>query len=286
MDRRKFLQRSGLGVVAAMTPGHVLATSMAPLYTGQVDPGNEYTLLRINQIFPGYHFPYIRQFSTEHYNLNFRLYNFYADFVKDAGTLDIKRTNVDVPEFTIKATREAAADVITELNDTYIPDFVGSYIFEGKIKTLNNLLATPVSWSCETRIVKGDSEEAYLNTRHKWVGRYEDQFVFYKAGSNEIQKGKINGELGWKWGIIHLVQRMSEQLVKEIHFSALDEMDMIYDHQYVRFRKKQLVDCGRGELEFSVYDLLGDGIIPTVYWVDNHHRVAFIISGVEAYVIF
>ena len=38
-------------------------------------------------------------------------------------------------------------------------------------------------------------------------------------------------------------------------------------------------------VEFSVFDVLGDGIIPTVYWVDNYNRVIFIVSGVEAYVL-
>ncbi len=63
---------------------------------------------------------------------------------------------------------------------------------------------------------------------------------------------------------------MAEQSVHEIHFSALDEMDMIYEHQYARFRKKQRIDCGTSNVEFSVFDVLGDGIIPTVYWVDNY----------------
>jgi len=62
-------------------------------------------------------------------------------------------------------------------------------------------------------------------------------------------------------------------------------MDMLYEHQFVRFRKKQQIDCGTTKVEFSVFDVLGDGIIPTVYWVDNFNRVVFIITGVEAYVL-
>jgi hypothetical protein len=71
----------------------------------------------------------------------------------------------------------------------------------------------------------------------------------------------------------------------EIHFSALDEMDMIYEHQYIRLRKYQEIDTGSGRVNFKVYDVLGDGLIPTVYWVDELDRVVFIINGMEAFVL-
>ena len=70
-----------------------------------------------------------------------------------------------------------------------------------------------------------------------------------------------------------------------MHFSARDEMDMVYDHQYARFRKEQSMDCGEQVVDFKVFDVLGDGIIPTVYWIDNRHRVVFIVTGTEAFVL-
>ena len=274
-----------MGTMATMFPGNILATSMAPLFTGEVDPGSEFTLLRMAQIFPGYHYPYADSFDTDQYSLSYKLYNFYADFVKNAGTFEISKKGFDNPKFSVSAIREAAADVITELNDNYVPVFSGSYVFDGEIITRNNSLATPLSWSCTTRISKDGSEEPYMNTRHQWEGIFKKDHIYYKSNSIELKKNRIEGNLTWKWGIINLVQKMSEESMKEIHFSALDEMDMVYEDQYARFRKRQKVDCGQGEVDFFVFDVLGDGILPTVYWVDNLHRVAFIVSGVEAYMI-
>ncbi len=285
MDRRNFLRASGIGTLAGMMPGSILATSLAPLYTGEIKPGDAFTLLRIARIFPEYHFPYVQGYDTEQYNLKYRLCNFYADFVKDAGTFEMEKTGGPSPLFLVSSRRDAAADVITELNDVYSPDFSGKYVFEGKISTRNDLLATPLNWSCQTKIIRGNSEEAYMNTLHQWEGVHKDKAIYYYSGSYSLKKNRVEGNLSWKWGIIHLVQKMAEESLSEIHFSALDEMDMVYEHQYARFRKKQRIECGRGEVEFSLFDVLGDGIIPTVYWVDEYHRVTFIITGVEAYLI-
>jgi len=175
--------------------------------------------------------------------------------------------------------------VITELQDTYSPDFAGTYVFEGEISTRDDMLATPLSWNCHTKLLRGNSEEAYMNTSHRWRGAYRDGQISYESGSYKLKKEIIEGNLSWKWGMINLVQLMAQEAVEEMHFSALDEMDMVYEHQFARYRMKKRIECGRGEVEFTVFDVLGDGIIPTVYWVDDRGRVAFIISGVEAYMI-
>jgi hypothetical protein len=285
IDRRKFLKAAGMGTAGSLVPGHILGTSLAPLYSGLVDPGEEYTLLRIADLWPDYSFPHVEKFETDQYKLSFKLYNFYRQFVKDAGAFWIERTGVSDPVFHVKSEREAAGDVITELNDDYAPYFQGSYLVSGMVHTAGDILATPLSWSCETKIVRKGEEEAYLNSDHRWTGEFRKGHVYYESGSIKLKKDRIQGELSWKWGLIHLVQKMAEQSVREVHFSALDELDMVYEHQYARFRKKQMVDCGRGPVEFTVIDVLGDGIIPTVYWIDDTNRLVFIVSGVEVYLI-
>lgn len=286
IDRRKFLKAAGMGAAVSMVPGHILATSLGPLYNGVVDPGEEFTLLRIAEILPDYSFPHVRKFNTDTYTLNFKLYNFYQQqIVVDAGTFGIKRAGGSKPNFRVRSEREAAGDVITELNDTNTPVFMGNYVFSGQVTTAEDLLATPLSWECETKIVRKGEEEPYLNSGHRWKGSFSEGHIYYQSGDSKLKKDRIDGELSWKWGLMHTVQKMAEQSVEEVHFSALDELDMVYEHQYARFRKKQMVDCGRGPVEFTVIDVLGDGIIPTVYWVDDKFRLCFIVTGVEAYMI-
>ncbi|MBM4163784.1 MAG: hypothetical protein FJ222_05025 [Lentisphaerae bacterium] len=92
--------------------------------------------------------------------------------------------------------------------------------------------------------------------------------------------------LCWKWGLPAVAQNMAENNIAELRFPVLDEFDAIHKNQTIRFRKKISLDCGDGQwVDFRVFELTGDGVIPTVYWVDNRNRTVFVISGMEAYVL-
>jgi hypothetical protein len=157
------------------------------------------------------------------------------------------------------------------------------YYFKGRIVTLDDALATPLSWECDTRVATGPDEPPYLNSGHTWKGSHKNGVVAYSSGEVSLKKTVPHDNLSWKWGLINLAQKMVPE--DEIHFSTLDEMDMIYEHQYIRLRKYQEIDTGSGPENFRVYDVLGDGLIPTVYWVDELDRVVFIINGMEAFVL-
>lgn len=265
-------------------PGQVIPNSFAVLYLDQINPGKEFSLLKMERILPEYSFPFINSFSTDAFRLKYTLYNFYQEFAVTAGTFQITRQPLADPLYQVTCHRKASADFIVD-DVSYKSIFRGNYIFQGQIMTRNDLLATPVSWECETKISDNSSGMPVMDTLHHWKGTFKNGQIGYKSGKINYKKKPANKNLTWKWGIINLVQKMAEQSVREIHFSALDEMDMLYEHQFARFRKKQQIDCGSRTLEFNVFDVLGDGIIPTVYWVDNFNRVIFIVTGVEAYVL-
>jgi hypothetical protein len=284
LNRRRFLLNTGLGALGLLIPRQVFSASFGLLYHYGVNPGEEFSLLKMEKILPDYKIPPGNNFTTDKFWLSYILHNFYQDLAMTAGTFEITKKDGPRPSYKVTSTRKATADFGVE-NVNYTGKYRGNYIFRGEIAAKNDLLASPVKWECETKISDDVNGSPYLNTLHRWKGSFKNGQVNYHSGSQHIIKKPTNQHLTWKWGIINLVQKMAEQSVPEIHFSALDEMDMIYEHQYARFRKKQLIDCGTSNVEFSVFDVLGDGIIPTVYWVDNFNRVIFIISGVEAYVL-
>jgi hypothetical protein len=284
LNRRRFLQSTGMGAFSLLIPKSLIHNSFAPLYKGQVDPGDDFSLLKLERILPGYNFPFIRSFSTDNFRLSFALYNLYQEFAVNAGIFEISRGEGPDPMYQVICYRNASADIVVD-NDSYKSIFRGNYIFQGQITTRDDLLASPVSWECETMISKNKERNPFMNTLHQWKGSFKKGQVNYKSGFINYKKKPASKNLTWKWGIINLIQKMTEKSVSEVHFSALDEMDMLYEHQFARFRKKQKIDCGQEILEFSIFDVLGDGIIPTVYWTDNLNRVVFIITGVEAYVL-
>ncbi len=284
INRRGFIRNAGLAGMAAMVPSHILSSSFAPLYTAQIDPENEFALLKLEKILPEYDFPFIDAYSTENFQLKFTLYNLYNNFVKLAGSFNISKQAANDPNFHVESIRSSSTDIIFE-TDKYKKNFKGSYFFTGDIITENNMLATPRSWLCKTKIARTLKDPPYMNTGHVWRGRVRDGKISYESGPYYQTKSIGERELTWKWGIINLVQKMAEESVNEIHFSAMDEMDMVYDHQYARFRKSKTIDCGQRKIDFKVFDVLGDGIIPTVYWVDKLNRVVFLVTGTEAFVL-
>jgi hypothetical protein len=285
MQRRKFIRTAGLGIASSLVPGNVLATSLAPLYTGNVDPGDQFSLDKISMALGEYQFPYASSFDSRSYTLNYTLHNFYQHFVKEVGSFRMERKGSGHPVFRVTMERDAAGDVITELRDTYTPVFDGSFIVKAEVKTAANELATPLEWKAESRISREGADTAYGNTLHRWKGSYTDGSILYESGSGMLKKGPVRRELAWKWGLIHTVQEMARKNISRLEFSTLDELDMVYESQEAILRKKQKVECGNGMVEFTVIDVLGDGIVPTVYWVDDHFRTCFIITGVEAYLI-
>jgi hypothetical protein len=284
LNRRRFLQNTGVGALGLLIPNKLFSSSFGLLYHNGVNPGKEFSLLKMEKILPDYKIPPCDNFFTDNFMLSYTLYNLYQKLAVTAGTFDIAKKDGPTPSYKVTGIRKATADITIE-NESYKGKFRGNYIFRGEMAAKNDLLASPVKWECETKIADELNGLPYLNTLHRWKGSFKNGRVYYQSGSQHIIKIPANQDLTWKWGIINLVQKMAEQSVHEIHFSALDEMDMIYAHQYARFRKKQLIDCGTAKVDFSVFDVLGDGIIPTVYWLDNFNRVIFIISGVEAYVL-
>jgi hypothetical protein len=284
LKRRDFIRHAGMAGMAAMLPAPILSSSLAPLYTCRIDPGNEFALLKLEKILPEYEFPAIETFSTEHYQLKFVLYNLYNNFVKLAGSFEISKNALNDPNYHVESIRSSSTDIIFE-TDEYKKNFIGSYFFSGDIQAEDNILATPRSWLCKTKIARTRKDPPYMNTGHVWRGGFGGGTISYESGPYYHTRRIGDKDLTWKWGIINLVQKMAEASLDEIHFSVLDEMDLVYDHQYARFRKSKTIDCGTRKIDFKVFDVLGDGIIPTVYWVDNLNRTVFIVSGTEAFML-
>jgi hypothetical protein len=117
-------------------------------------------------------------------------------------------------------------------------------------------------------------------------GEIRNGVVCLNTGNKKIRKPLGNTGLSWKWGLIAVVQKMAEDSTTALQFAMLDEFDALFQNQNLKFRRKVTLDCGNNrKIDFKVFELTGDGVLPTVYWVDNMNRTIFVISGMEAYVL-
>ncbi len=282
INRRRFLKTTAMTFAATGLSTGVFSTPFKFLYTDDLDPSDEFSLLKLSKILPDYKFPFVEDFLNSNYILNYSLYNLYPlnhHHIK-AGSFMMNKanSNTNLSDYSLKIKRLANTDMTSNAGEFY-------YFLKAKLSAENDLYSTPVKWECETKIGLSEYAPAYMNTLHSWTGDRTKRKIVLRSSHYDLSKTYVSKNLTWKWGIIDLVQGMARESIHQTNFSTLDEFDMIYDNQSVRFRKNKSIDCGSKTIPFKVFDLTGDGIVPTVYWVDDHNRVCFIISGMEAYMV-
>ncbi len=246
----------------------------------RLNPGNHFELLKLYRIFERYEFPLTDKFDRGSYDLSYQAWNMYNSGDRPAGSLMLeKRTNGRMNRFSFHIIRNA---------DNGQVDKSDPFVYDVKGEIIASLVQLPrlISWHGSSMIRRRSSDVPYLMTDRVIEGSVNGHnLVLTEAG--KINTMVYHGNyLNWKWGIIDLVQLMAEQSMNSLRLSVLDEMDMLYQDQLLVFRNREELKYGEsGSMAFKVYDLTGDGVVPTSYWVDNHGRVAFIVSGMEAYMI-
>lgn len=278
-SRRNFLKK--LGVVTGVSlPLFGWAEGFALLLADGLSPGSEFSLLKLEKLFSGYQYPFINQFSTGSFKSNFTHYNLYGNNATDAGSLILNAVNQGkISEFDFTSTRTAIAGILDK-NNTF------KYVVSGSVECQNNVMLTPKKWRVSTKIALSEVGEAFANTGIINEGELTNGEIRIITADKTIRKPVTTTTLSWKWGLVAVVQNMSKESLQELQFSLLDEFDAIYENQKLKYRKKVSLDCGKERvIDFKVFELTGDGIIPTVYWVDNMNRTVFVITGMEAYIL-
>lgn len=279
-SRRNFLKSAG--VIAGLTQLPLMgwASGFSTLLNEGVNPANEFSLLKLEKILSGYKYPFIDQFSTISFEANYKLYNLYGDNAVFSGEFallsGIKGKN---QQFKFSNWR-LANNGIKKRNQEF------KYIVSGGVQCKNDSTLSPEKWTVSSRIALAEDGPAYAGTGFRNKGAAKNGIISLTTSRKTIKKPYGDMPLSWKWGLPAVVQDMAKESLPELQFAMLDEFDAIYQNQIIRFRRKVTLDCGSNHLlDFKVFELTGDGIIPTVYWVDNMNRTVFVVSGMEASIL-
>ncbi len=65
LNRRRFLQNTGVGALGLLIPKQLFSSSFGLLYHNGVNPGEEFSLLKMEKILPDYKIPPCNNFSTD-----------------------------------------------------------------------------------------------------------------------------------------------------------------------------------------------------------------------------
>lgn len=278
--RRDFLKNIGLATGLSQLPLMGWAAGFATMFQEGIKPLGEFSLLKIEKLLASYHFPFVEKFSADSFKSEFKLYNLYGENATYAGELSLTSFNEgSTRNFNFESQRFAN-------NGTMNKGLIFKYIVNGNVICKNNPTFSPQKWNVSSKIALSNEDTPYINTGLNYSGIADHAQIVNDHQGKLIRKPIGPIPLSWKWGLIAVVQNMSKESRQELQFSMLDEFDAIYKNQKIRYRKTVLLDCGKGQtLDFKVFELTGDGILPTVYWVDNLNRTVFVISGMEAFIL-
>jgi len=278
--RRRFLKR--LGIIAGITQVPLISWSagISTLLNIGLNPSGEFSLLKLEKILADYNYPFVDQLSTIPSEANFRLYNLYGNNAVFSGEFAlISEIKEESRQFEFSNWRIANVGIKNRN-----PEF--QYIVSGKVKCKTDSTFSPEKWTISSGITRVEDGSFYAGTGFRNKGVAKNGSISLTTPGKTIKKPYGNMPLSWKWGLPVVVQNMAKESLEELQFAMLDEFDVIYQNQKIRYRRKVTIDCGSNRLlDFKIYELTGDGIIPTVYWVDPMNRTVFVISGMEAYVL-
>lgn len=279
-SRRSFLKSATWVAGMVQLPLIGWSAGFSTMFSGSLSASGEFSLLKLNKLLAGYPFPFTEQFLTDDFRLNFQLYNLYGERAVRAGRASLQSAvGVKEQKFIFTVDR-LANDGIRDKNKTC------QYIVSGKVICRQDDTLSPVNWNMTSKIAFPDSGASFGGTELNSDGEVRDGQVYIHTNGKTTKKRLVHLPLSWKWGLIAVVQNMAKTQVKELQFSTLDEFDALYSNQKMRFRRTVSLDCGKDRvIGFKVFELTGDGVIPTVYWVDNLNRTVFVISGMEAWVL-
>lgn len=159
-----------------------------------------------------------------------------------------------------------------------------SHFQQAKMQCRSNILASPTTWTFETKMAKAATEKAYLQSGRTRDGAVADGTLVVREGSR-VHKTPLAPEYSNEWSLMEAVQRLRGDQFKPLSYTLIDEYDAPQPGHTLSYRGKQQVDCQGGKLNLTGYQDIGQAAVPTTYWVDEHNRLVFLCAGLQVYVL-
>ena len=217
-----------------------------------------------------------------------------------AGSLHIRRENPSAGDFMLHVKYEKP-----------VPSMPPGCLnrVSAEMRCRSDALSTPTEWSFGFEAVTPEGKPVeYTRLRKSAVA---------KGGEIEMTDGRYPRRIAAptaytvRWALWDAVQRLPRAAFAPLRFALFDHGDELKPNQALSFRgtvevilgerpvqqqRKENLEKGTitktswgreggRKVRLHGYDLVGDGILPWVYWVDDQGRLIFAIGGIEGYIL-
>ena len=205
------------------------------------------------------------------------------------GTLRLRRTRHDGERFVL--------DVVSEKRSAY--RFTDSLTAE--IEAHGTRLPEPLRWSWE-ELIRGLRGDVVPRSQLKRSATLQGGML--AIGSRKVP---LTGPCTLHWLLMEAVGRLPREPFAPLTFTLLDQLDEVKTGHTLRYAESPTVLLGQSPLKpraqpaaahqpqaaevigrpvrLHAYHHFGDGVLPSVYWVDDQGRLLIAAAGVEAYVL-
>jgi len=143
-------------------------------------------------------------------------------------------------------------------------------------------LATPRSWQLES-VLLDKAGQPVADTRLAHAAAVKGDTIEAQFGKHK-RVSKVSSPFTSNWSLFDAAQRLSGKGMAPLRFALIEDLDLFKPNQRLSFAEKTEVSVAGGkQLALIGYERIGEGILPYRYWVDDQHRLLFVLSGPRAY---
>lgn len=157
-----------------------------------------------------------------------------------------------------------------------------TYLTNAEIECAADALLSPRSWRIES-VITGTDGEPVEATAVKENVTVKGGKLRVKAGGKTMVRDAPS-PLTTDWGLLDVVQRLDGEKTEPLEFAVLEELDMLKQGHRLSYRETSDFELDGRTLRLSRYDMLGGGLLPYQYWIDEPGRLLMAISHTRAYI--
>jgi hypothetical protein len=145
-------------------------------------------------------------------------------------------------------------------------------------------LATPVSWRLISRVYDAKTEEEFSEARLEQKGRADAEQIVIETNGRE-KTAAAPAAWTWNWALFEAVQRKPSAQHCAADFALLDDLDIMKAGQRLFSRGETAIQfVGLGTPVWR-YDQIGQGLLPTRYYIDQAGRLLLAHTELRAYIL-
>jgi len=240
--------------------------------TESTTPNDHFTLNKVGPLIASYTPPEVTFEPNGAWKHQYMMYSMGYGQVRPEGELTIQRNVAENDHFQLKI-----------LCRRYASHPFSQFV-EGELDCMETALASPGSWTYQTKLAQAITDPPYLKSGLTQHAHVRDGCLIVQGDAHQ-RMFSLQDEYTCKWCLLEAVQRLPREEFEPLEFTVLDDFDQPHPGQTLRFRKQEYVELADGPGLLTAYEQIGPGVLPTVFWVDSNGRCLFLMSCIEIYIL-